>query len=232
MKLLAIDTSSLACSVALRSDDEVAERHEELPREHTRLLTPMIRDVLGSFSVSPQELDAVVLGNGPGSFIGMRIAASVAQGLAQGAGIPIAPVSSLAAVAVQVFSESAADEVVVTQDAHMGEVYLGAFRRGDDNLPIPMFPERLQAQTLIEDLDESAAQHRLSAGFGWQRYPALAAANETLFADDSGVLYPRASHLLTLGAGALARGEQVEPKDIVPAYLRSKVAEKPASVGS
>ncbi|MDH3820726.1 MAG: tRNA (adenosine(37)-N6)-threonylcarbamoyltransferase complex dimerization subunit type 1 TsaB, partial [Gammaproteobacteria bacterium] len=86
MNLLAIDTSSLACSVALRVGDVVIERHEEQAREHTRLLTPMIREVLTESGMHLPHLDAIVLGNGPGSFIGMRIAASVAQGLAHGAG--------------------------------------------------------------------------------------------------------------------------------------------------
>ena len=132
MKLLAIDTSSLACSVALLAGDSVFERHEEQAREHTRLLLPMIEDVLAEGGLVPGDLDAVVLGNGPGSFIGMRIAASVAQGIAHGAGLDIVPVSSLAAVAAQVFEMTEAKEVVVAQDAHMNEVYLGAFRRGSD----------------------------------------------------------------------------------------------------
>ena len=99
MKLLALDTSSLACSVALEVDGTVIDRHEEQARAHTRLIMPMIRDQLEETSIRPEDLDAIVLGNGPGSFIGMRIAASVAQGLAHGAGLGIVPVSSLAAVA-------------------------------------------------------------------------------------------------------------------------------------
>ena len=86
MKLLAIDTSSLACSVALQAGEQIIERHEEQAREHTRLLMPLSGDVLAEAGMSVEQLDAIVLGNGPGSFIGMRIAASVAQGLAHGGG--------------------------------------------------------------------------------------------------------------------------------------------------
>jgi len=89
MNLLAIDTSSVACSVALQHGGDVAERHEEQAREHTRLLVPMIQELLQQASVELMDLDAIVLGNGPGSFIGMRIAASVAQGLAFGSGLEI-----------------------------------------------------------------------------------------------------------------------------------------------
>ena len=68
MNLLAIDTSSVACSVALQHGGDVAERHEEQAREHTRLLVPMIQELLQQASVELTDLDAIVLGNGPGSF--------------------------------------------------------------------------------------------------------------------------------------------------------------------
>jgi tRNA threonylcarbamoyladenosine biosynthesis protein TsaB len=232
VKLLAIDTSSVACSVALAVDDTVCERHEERAREHTRLLLPMVRDVLAEGGLAPEQLDAIVLGNGPGSFIGMRIAASVAQGLAHGAGLGIVPVSSLAAVAAQVFEESEATEVVVAQDAHMSEVYLGAFRRGPENEPADLFPERLQTQTLIEDLTPELAASRVAAGFGWERYPGLAAANATVIGQHSNVQHPRARYLLALGVAAMVRGAAIRPQDLVPAYLRSKVAQKPATEGT
>ena len=231
MNLLAIDTSSLACSVALQCGDDIIDRHEERAREHTRLLMPMIHQVLGEAGVASGDIDAIILGNGPGSFIGMRIAASVAQGLAHGANVEIVPVSSLAAVAAQVFAESDAREVIVTQDAHMNEVYLGAFRRGVDGLPEPLLPERLQGQTPIEELDESTAGSRVAAGFGWQRYPHLATANEDLIGNMSAVLYPTARYLLPLGKAGLESGRVVAPQDIVPAYLRHKVAEKPRGKG-
>jgi len=228
LKLLAIDTSSIACSVALHVGSSVCERHEEQPREHTRLLTPMIRSVLAEAVVAVADLDAIVLGNGPGSFIGMRIAASVAQGLAYGAGLNVVPVSSLAAVAAQVFAETDANEVVIAQDAHMNEVYLGAYRRGDANLPEPIFTERLHGQTVIAELEGSDAAGRVAAGFGWQRYPQLAAVNESLLQERLDLLHPRARFLLPLGANSLQVGKFIDPKDIMPAYLRNKVAEEPS----
>lgn len=228
MKILAIDTSSVACSVALHLGASVFERHEERAREHTRLLTPMIRGVLSDGDAELEGLDAIVLGNGPGSFIGMRIGASVAQGLAFGAGLSIVPVSSLAAVAAEVFATTDANEVVVAQDAHMNEVYLGAYRRGDANLPEPMFPERLHGPLQIDELADDGTRGRIAAGFGWQRYPELTALNENLFESHSAVLHPRARFLLPLGAMALHDGKVVNPQDLVPAYLRHKVAEPPS----
>ncbi|NCF14168.1 MAG: tRNA (adenosine(37)-N6)-threonylcarbamoyltransferase complex dimerization subunit type 1 TsaB [Gammaproteobacteria bacterium] len=228
MKLLAIDTSSLACSVALDLNGEIIERHEEQAREHTRLLMPMIQAILADGALRTEDLDAVVLGNGPGSFIGMRIAASVAQGIAHGAGLDIVPVSSLAAVAAQVFEETDAEEVVVAQDAHMNEVYLGAYRQESANELAEIFPERLQTQTRIEELSPEQATGCVAAGFGWERYPDLAAANAAVIGQLSGVQHPHARYLLPLGAAALSNGVAISPADLVPAYLRSKVAEKPA----
>lgn len=228
MNLLALDTSSLACSVALQVGDEIVERHEEQAREHTRLLMPMIRELFREAAVTCEDLDAIVLGNGPGSFIGMRIAASVAQGLAHGSNTRIAPVSSLAAVAAEALSDADATEVIVAQDAHMSEVYLGAFRRAADELPEPMIDERLHSQTPIDELDYEGAGARVAAGFGWQRYPALLAANEDRIGNMSSVLYPRARFLLPLGSLLVVRGKALAPQDVVPAYLRSKVAETPA----
>lgn len=227
MKLLALDTSSVACSVALQIDDDVAERHEEQPREHTRLLMPMIDSLLADSGVAIPDLDAIVLGNGPGSFIGMRIAAAVAQGLAFAAALNIVPVSSMAAVATRVFNESDAQEVVVAQDAHMQEVYLGIYRRGEDDLPVLSIPEQLHGITSILNLDEAARASRFAAGYGWQRYPDLLAVNSDRLAETAAVLHPHASDLLGLAAVSLRNGEAIEPQDIVPAYLRQKVAEVP-----
>lgn len=227
MKLLALDTSSLACSVALQVGDEIVERHAEEAREHTRLLSPMLREVISAGGVELQELDAIVLGNGPGSFIGMRIAASMAQGLAHGAGKRIAAVSSLAAVAAEVFAATSAREAVVAQDAHMNEVYLGVFARDAHGLPSALFPERLQGQVLIDELDRDGAAARIAAGAGWQRYPALLAANRDRLQVGTGFQYPRARFLLGPGAVAVREDRLVDPAAVIPAYLRQKVAEPP-----
>jgi tRNA threonylcarbamoyladenosine biosynthesis protein TsaB len=222
VKRLALDTSSLACTVAVKIDDQIVERYEEKPREHTRLLMPMIREVLEEADVKLADLDGIVLGNGPGSFIGMRIAASVAQGLAFGARLNIIPVSSLAAVAAQVLDNSDTEQVAVAQDAHMNEVYLGLYSRADNNSLQPVSDERLQGQSEIEEL--SAADPGFTiAGQGWQRYPELLAANRSWIGEESDVLFPRAAYLLALSEHSSA----VDPIAIQPAYLRQKVANLP-----
>ena len=110
----------------------------------------------------------------------------------------------------------------------MNEVYLGAFRRDQHDLPVALFDERLHAQMPIEECDVAGADQRVAAGFGWQRYPALLAANEDRIGSTSAVLHPRAKYLLPLGRAVVESGGAIAPQDIAPAYLRSKVAERPA----
>lgn len=228
MKLLALDTSSVTCTVALAYDDGLWERHEEQPREHTRLLVPMIESILKEAGVDLPDLDAIVLGNGPGSFIGMRIAASVAQGLAHGAGLGIVPVSSLAAVATEVFAGQDAQYAAVAQDAHMSEVYFGLYRRGQDELPVEVSPERIQGQSPIDELTALSAESIAAAGDGWNRYPALFDGNSDALAANSSVLFPRARYLLPLGDAGLQAEGSLAAVDLNPAYLREKVAQVPA----
>lgn len=223
MKLLAIDTSSNACSVALQIGSEISSKHIVEPRAHTRILLPMIIDILRDAGIELTDLNALVLGNGPGSFIGMRIGAAVAQGLAYGAGLNIVPVSSLAAVAAEAIAEHGAKRVLVAQDARMSEIYLGNFRAGADGLPESIVSEFICKAGVLPDL----SGRFLAVGGGWQKYPELLTSNDTFLQVLEGLEYPRALHLLALGKKALANGQSVLPADLVPAYLRMKVADVP-----
>ena len=226
MRLLALDTSSLACSVALLSDSVITECYEEKPREHTRIVMPMIKQLLSDAATSLRDLDAIVLGNGPGSFIGMRIGASVAQGMAHGSGLAIIPVSSLAAVASQVLADTTAEAVVVAQDAHMQQVYLGLYSRGSDDSPLPLCDERLQDLSAVPELAKVTGVY--AAGAGWQQYPQLLAANSPRLASHSPLQFPRASQLIRLATMDAA----IDPAALEPAYLRQTVARKSVRLDS
>ena len=219
MKLLAIDTSSLSCTVGVQLGDRVIERYEVQPREHTRLLLPMIRSVLGEAGLAFADLDAIALGNGPGSFIGMRIGASVAQGLAYAASLEIVPVSSMAAVARR--AGEPGDTVVVTQDAHMSQVYLGRYEIGTDREPVAVQPEGLCTAKAGAMPEKEAA---IAAGAGFERYPELLDGSGLLFKADC--LYPRALDVLALGFVAFERGGAIAPEGLEPVYLREEVAQK------
>ena len=224
MKLLALDTSSLACSVALQLDDEITHRHEEQPREHTRLLVPMIRELLAESGITAASLDGIVLGNGPGSFIGMRIATSVAQGMAFAADVPVVPVSSLLAVAAEVIETQDCGRVVVCQDAHMDEVYVGIYSKGE--IPVLLGEEHIRGLTLIEEVRAEPATF-VGAGFAWHRYPELLDANKQSLLGVSEVHFPAARYLLAAGLSGLREGAAVAPEAANPAYLRDTVARRP-----
>lgn len=237
MKLLALDTSSDACSVALERDGEIFERHLLRPKEHTRLLLPMIEEVLAEAGVAIRNLDAIVPGIGPGSFIGVRIAVSVAQGMAFGAGRPVAPVSSLAAVAAEAFARTDVERVVVAQDAHMQEVYLARFARAASGLPEAVGEATLHAIAPIAAIaatdapggEDAGRWH--AAGAGWRRHPELLARNEERLVELLQLEHPRARFLLGPGRMAVEGGETITPDRLVPAYVRHRVAEVPAGGG-
>jgi tRNA threonylcarbamoyladenosine biosynthesis protein TsaB len=225
MNLLAIDTSSNACSVALQVDDDVHENHVVEPRAHTKILIPMISTLLEEGGTSIADLDAIVLGNGPGSFIGMRIGASVAQGLSFAAGIGVIPVSSLAAVAAEAFVGHACERLIVAQDARMNEVYVGYFATGETGLPVLRETEKILPVGLLPMAGDGIAV----AGAAWEKYPALLQANRHLISAPLPLAVPRARYLLRLAAASAAAGAFVAPENLQPAYLRMKVAEIPSS---
>ena len=227
MKLLALDTSSLACTVALSADGRVASRHETEARQHTALLVPMIRAVSEETGVALQGLDGVVLGNGPGSFIGMRIAASVAQGMAFAARRPLLPVSSMAALAAAAVETGDRDYVAVAQDAHMGQIYFGLYRASDGFVE-PLCAERIAEPRVLGELESLPPGSCATAGVGWAMYPELASANPAVTGAQAQLLYPDARYLLEPGRRALAAGEGILPEALEPAYLRDQVASVPA----
>lgn len=223
MNLLALETSTLACSVALQSGDTLSFRHELKARQHTQLLLPMINELLTAASLRARDLDAVILGNGPGSFIGMRIAASVAQGISFATGAALVPVSSLQALAVAALSLDDCGRVLVAQDARMNEVYLEGFAPGAEGLPASLAPVRLQRVGRIDDLPERFC----AAGAGWQHYPELWEKNRDRLVARVAPDFPHARDLVTIGAVRLREGGAIAPENLEPAYVRDRIAARP-----
>lgn len=225
MKLLALDTATEACSAAIYVDGEIAERYQLAPREHNRLILPMVEALLAEAGLSLSQLDALAFGRGPGSFTGVRVATGVAQGLALGADLPVAPISTLAALAQEALAETADDFAYPSIDARMGEVYWAVYQRGADGLAELHGAETVTAATAVE-FAADAKGHGI--GSGWASY--RDALNERLGSERvSGILtwrFPRAAWIARLGVDLCQRGGAVLAEHAQPVYLRDKVAKK------
>src|SRR6476659_8143567 len=136
MKLLAIETATEACSIALWDGGEVRERFGVVPRQHAELALPWAEQLLAEAGVARSQLDAIAVGRGPGAFTGVRLAVALAQGIALALDRPVVPVSTLAALALQAQGE----RILAAIDARMGEIYVAAFRR-DGHSVIPASDE-------------------------------------------------------------------------------------------
>jgi tRNA threonylcarbamoyladenosine biosynthesis protein TsaB len=221
LRILAIETATAACSAALYIDGEISERHALVAREHTRLILPMIDTLLLEADMPLGALDAVAYGRGPGSFTGVRIAASVVQGIAYAADLPVIAVSTLATLAQGAMRETGEHRVMAALDARMAEVYWGLYAREPAGLP------RLQGEECVcapgsVVLPESGVW--IAAGSGWASYreQLLERAGQRvsrLLTD----LQPMAGDLAPLAAQRYRQGEILRAEEAVPVYLRDTV---------
>ncbi|NGX16820.1 tRNA (adenosine(37)-N6)-threonylcarbamoyltransferase complex dimerization subunit type 1 TsaB [Wenzhouxiangella sp. XN24] len=218
MNILSLDTAADGCSVALRAGGALIERDEAAPRKHAASLLPMAEACLAEAGIGLGDLDAIAFGRGPGSFTGLRIAAGVAQGIAFGAGLPVVPVSNLAAAALAAGRAHGWQRVLVAFDARMGEVYAGAYEIDAAGLPVLVGAEALLAPG---DLAAPGRDWR-GAGSAFAAWPGLAATAGVVSADSA--LAPRARDLLDIAADACARGLAVPAEEALPVYLRERVA--------
>ncbi len=225
MKLLALETSTEACSAALYLDGEVAERYQLAPQQHNKLILPMLESLLVEAGLSLRQMDVLAFGRGPGSFTGVRIAAGIVQGLAFGADLPVAPVSTLAAMAMDVFAETDSHLAFPCIDARIGEVYWGIYRRGEGGLAELVGVESVGGAGEVEFPAEASG---FGIGSGWSAYadPLRGRLGE---AKVHGILadsFPRASWVAHLGVEVFRQGGCVAAEDAQPVYLRDKVAKK------
>jgi tRNA threonylcarbamoyladenosine biosynthesis protein TsaB len=220
MILLAIETATEACSVALWYDGAVIDRSEFAPRRHAELVLPMADSLLAEAEIARAQLDAVAVGRGPGAFTGVRLAVSVAQGLALALDVPVVPVSSLAALAAQAPADSAA--ILAVTDARRGQIYAGAFRADGERLVEPL---DLECVTAAADLSLPQAEAWSVLGSGWITY------GDTLrerlpgapqWAD--GNRFPQALDVARLAAPLFDAAQGVPPEQALPVYLRDNVA--------
>lgn len=220
MILLALETATEACSVALWIDGDVRERFEIAPRRHTELVLPWIDALLADAAIGKSQIDAIACGRGPGAFTGVRLAVAMTQGLALALDRPVLGISTLAALALDA-PATEGEPILAAIDARMGEVYVGGFvRRGAD--VVAVMPEALSPPPQV-DATQAEAWIGVGTGFGAEQGALVARLGERLVRFDAEAL-PHAAAIARLGAAALARGEQIAPERLEPAYLRDKVA--------
>jgi tRNA threonylcarbamoyladenosine biosynthesis protein TsaB len=225
--LLALDTSTEACSVALLVDGAIHERYEIAPGAHSRLVLPMIEALFAQTGLRLRDMDALAFGRGPGSFTGLRIAAGVVQGLAYGADLPVVPVSTLAAVAQGALVLHRADRVLAALDARMHEVYWGAYSVAADGVMRAVQDEVVAPPQQVVVPAEGAWY---GAGPGWDAYrDALTLRVGARLSGCDATLFPRAAFMLPIAAAEFARGAAVPAELALPVYLRDQVARRPGT---
>jgi tRNA threonylcarbamoyladenosine biosynthesis protein TsaB len=236
VKILALDTATGNCSAALLIDGRLAARERLLERGHAECILAMIDEVLVEAGTGLDGLTAIAFGRGPGSFTGVRLAASVTQGLAYGSGLPVVPVSDLAAVAQRVLgADERAARVLVCNDARMREVYWGCFTRGASGVAEPVGGEHVSepAQVALPADWSSGAKgsprpHELQgAGTGFAAYPQLRSSFSGTLAGISD-LHPRAAEIALLAVPEVTAGRLLDAEQALPVYLRDDVARPPA----
>jgi len=221
--MLAVETSTEACSAALFIDGEVQERFEIAPREHTKLILPMIDSLMADAELKPQQLDALAFSRGPGSFTGVRISTGVIQGIALGADLPVVPVSTLAAIAHHYLKNSTVDCAYTAMDARMGEIFWGVYQKDQQGYAELVGEE---AVTLAENILFPPLQG-VGIGSGWGVYQQQLSSclGEQLLAVETDHL-PRASAIVDLAVMGYQKNQAVEVEKAMPVYLRDKVAKK------
>lgn len=221
MKLLALETSTDQCSVALLVDGEVREHTQAAAHAHAELILPMVETLLAEAGLSLRQLDALAFGRGPGAFTGVRVATAVVQGLAFGAERPVVPVSDLMAVAAGAHRKHGAHRVLACLDARLQEVYWCAY----EVMAPDQFRECVAERLGGADQVQPPAGRWFGAGSGFAAYRSQLQdrLGGNLDGEDA-TLLPAARDIASLAARLFAEGHAVSADAALPVYLRDQVA--------
>ncbi|MFZ1904114.1 MAG: tRNA (adenosine(37)-N6)-threonylcarbamoyltransferase complex dimerization subunit type 1 TsaB [Steroidobacteraceae bacterium] len=232
MRILALDTATENCSAALLIDGRLIARERLLPRGHAAHILPMIDEVLGESGAVLGSLTAIAFGRGPGAFTGVRLAASITQGLAHAAGVPVVPVSDLRAVAQRLLGLApTAARVLVLNDARMKEVYWGCFERGAGDLAAALGEEHVSAPEAVRLPEAWTARgdglRIWAAGTGLAAYPVLKDALAGVLEEARDDLLPSAADIARLAVPEVMSGRVQPAEEALPVYLRDEVTHPP-----
>lgn len=224
MKLLALETATEACSAAVWVDGAVLERYELAPRRHAALILPMIESVLAEAELTLHQLDALAVGRGPGAFTGVRIAISLIQGIAFASDLPVAPISTLAALALGAVRETGQKRIAAALDARMGEVYWGTWAFAGETMELSGDEQVCAPSQVIAPPGEW-----FGVGSGWTAYAPILAQRLTVsgWRDNH---YPHAGDVARLAADPCRRGEWMTAEQVLPVYLRNEVVKQQSTI--
>ena len=235
LTLLALDTSTEACSVALLYNGEKTYLNELVQRTHAKRILPMVDEILTDSGLKLNQLDALAFGRGPGSFTGVRVGAAIAQGLALGADLPVIPISNLTAMAQAAFELYQAENVAAAIDARMNEVYFSQLVREKKCTDFGQFfiwknlipeqvcsPEKALVQLANSTALNIATSTALRVGTGWNAYAQFATKGLT----GSDIELPDARYMLELARVEWLQQKTISALEIEPIYLRNEVTWK------
>ncbi|EKY3243234.1 tRNA (adenosine(37)-N6)-threonylcarbamoyltransferase complex dimerization subunit type 1 TsaB [Cronobacter dublinensis] len=225
MRILAIDTATEACSVALWDNGKTSALFELCPREHTQRILPMVSEILTASGVALTSMDALAFGRGPGSFTGVRIGIGIAQGLALGAELPMVGVSTLMTMAQGAWRVCGATRVLAAIDARMGEVYWAEYQRDAQGVWHGEETEAVLKPQAVAERLKTLSGAWATVGTGWQAWPDLAS-ESGLTLTDGQVTLPAAEDMLPLACGLFEQQHVVAVEHAEPVYLRNEVAWK------
>lgn len=226
--ILAIETSSDACSVATLHHDTLREKHVVEPRKHNQLIFSLLRELIEPGELNVENYAAIAYGVGPGSFTGLRIAASAVQGLTYASGIPAIGISTLAAVAQRALRErivATGDFVCAVTDAKIGEVYAALFRFDNGVATLEAGPWATKPENL--DVPASCSVHIVGDGAG--DFDAFPGSLRDRTVSVSPHVLPTARDVAHLASQALERGEIQAAYDVQPVYVRDEISWKKLS---
>lgn len=223
MNILTFDTATEACTVALQCGDNVYYRHEIAPQKHASLLLPLIQSLIAEANIKLSDLNAIGFGCGPGSFMGVRLATGMAQGLGFGLNIPLIPISTLQTIAqtALVATETRAQaSVLAGWDARMNEIYWGFYQLDKNNIMQPIVNDQLSAP---ESVDTSFV-HTIGslAGNAWKAYQNRLPSAFSIIPSFTDI-YPEAKAMLTIALSKYVAGETVSAVNAHPHYVRHHV---------
>lgn len=226
MKLLALDCSTEACSVALLDDGgdiiRVTEKTEPAPRQHTQRLLPLVDQLLVDTGTSLQQLDAIAFGRGPGSFTGLRICLGAVQGLAFGADLPVVPISTLAALAqTAVNAGHGGSTIVSTLDARMDEIYWAVYNSTGQGIEL-IDQERLTAPEQLLEGHSVDRANTTAVGSGHHYHDRITPTG--VFKAWYAEMLPSAKAIAQLARLDYQQGKTCRADEALPTYLRDEVA--------